>query len=118
AAMIAVITGTLFFVAGSRLVHVVTLLLTGGLIFVIMTLFGSYRMDRILSFTSAENDPSGIGFHTLQLLVAFGSGGVGGLGLGVSRQKFFYIPGSHTDGVLAILGEELGFLGVMVILAL
>ncbi len=54
----------------------------------------------------------------LQLLVAFGSGGLSGLGLGVSRQKFFYVPGSHTDGVLAIVGEELGFIGVVVVLLL
>ncbi|MBX7112321.1 MAG: FtsW/RodA/SpoVE family cell cycle protein, partial [Dehalococcoidia bacterium] len=67
---------------------------------------------------SAEDDPTGVGFHALQMLVAFGSGGIGGLGLGVSRQKFFYVPGSHTDGVLAIVGEELGFIGVVVVLLL
>jgi cell division protein FtsW len=79
---------------------------------------GGYRMDRILSFTSAESDPTGVGFQTLQLLVAFGSGGVWGMGLGVSRQKFFYVPGSHTDGVLAIVGEEIGLVGVLVVLGL
>ena len=79
---------------------------------------GGYRMDRILSFTSAEADPEGVGFQTLQLLVAFGSGGVSGLGLGASRQKFFFVPGSHTDGVLAIIGEELGLIGVLVVVAL
>jgi cell division protein FtsW len=52
------------------------------------------------------------------MLVALGSGGIGGLGLGVSRQKFFYVPGSHTDGVIAILGEELGFIGVAAVIAL
>lgn len=116
--MIAVITGTLFFVAGAKLSHVVTLggagLLMGG----ILLLSAGYRTDRILGFTSAEADPEGVGFHTLQLLVAFGSGGLSGLGLGVSRQKFFYVPGSHTDGVLAIIGEELGFIGVTVVLLL
>lgn len=116
--MIAVITGTLFFVAGAKLSHVVALggagLLMGG----ILLLSAGYRSDRILGFTSAEADPEGVGFHTLQLLVAFGSGGLSGLGLGVSRQKFFYVPGSHTDGVLAIIGEELGFIGVTVVLLL
>ena len=52
------------------------------------------------------------------MLVAFGSGGLTGLGLGVSRQKFFYGPGSDTDGALAIVGEELGFIGVTVVLVL
>ncbi|MDP6606384.1 MAG: putative lipid II flippase FtsW [Dehalococcoidia bacterium] len=116
--MIAAITGTLFFVAGARLHHVIALIgssvvMAGGLVLV-----GGYRVDRLLAFTSAESDPSGVGFQTLQMLVALGSGGISGLGLGVSRQKFFYIPGSHTDGVLAIVGEELGFIGAMVVLAL
>jgi len=77
-----------------------------------------YRVDRLTSFLHAENDPQGAGFHTLQLLVAFGSGGIDGLGLGVSRQKFFYVPGSHTDGVLAIIGEELGFIGTCMVIGL
>lgn len=116
--MVAVITGTLFFIAGARLIHVVALAGSGVVMGTLLILTGGYRMDRILSFTSAESDPTGVGFQTLQLLVAFGSGGVWGLGLGVSRQKFFYVPGSHTDGVLAIIGEEIGFVGVLVVLGL
>ncbi len=116
--MIAVITGTLFFIAGARLVHVIALAGSGIVTASLLIVSGGYRMDRILSFTSAEEDPTGVGFQTLQLLVAFGSGGVWGLGLGVSRQKFFYVPGSHTDGVLAIIGEEIGFVGVLVVLSL
>ena len=116
--MIAAITGTHFFVAQSRLSHVLLLaagtVLAGG----VLILTSGYRLDRIASFTSAEVDPSGIGYQTLQLLVAFGSGGVWGLGLGVSRQKFLYVPGSHTDGVMAIVGEELGFVGVAMVLLL
>ena len=118
ALMVAVITGTLFFIAGARLFHVLVLGASGVLTFVVLIATGGYRAERILSFTSAEDDPSGLGFHTLQLLVAFGSGGWSGLGLGVSRQKFFYVPGSHTDGVLAIIGEELGFIGVTLVMAL
>ena len=116
--MIGVITGTLFFIAGARLTHVVALAGSGVVAATALILSGGYRMDRILSFTSAESDPTGVGFQTLQLLVAFGSGGIWGRGLGVSRQKFFYVPGSHTDGVLAIIGEEIGFVGVLVVLSL
>ena len=79
---------------------------------------GGYRADRIFAFISAEDDPSGRGFQTLQLLIALGSGGVHGLGLGASRQKFFYVPGAHTDGIFAIIGEELGFIGCAVVLLL
>ena len=118
AMMIAIITGTLFFIAGARLVHVIALAGSGVFATLLLIVTGGYRMDRILSFTSAESDPTGVGFQTLQLLVAFGSGGVWGMGLGVSRQKFFYVPGSHTDGVLAIVGEEIGLVGVLVVLGL
>jgi cell division protein FtsW len=77
-----------------------------------------YRLDRIASFINPDSDPEGSGFHILQLLIALGSGGVTGLGWGVSRQKFFYVPGAHTDGVFAIVGEELGFIGLLGILGL
>ncbi len=118
AVMIAAITGTLFFVAGARLFHVGVLVATGLFMLVVLILAGGYRMDRITAFLDAESDPTGVGFHAIQLLVAFGSGGFTGLGLGVSRQKFGFVPGSHTDGVLAILGEELGYIGVSVVMAL
>lgn len=115
AVMIGIITGTLFFLAGARLFHVLVLASSAMLTVAVLTLAGGYRMDRIQAFLAAEEDPTGAGFHALQLLVAFGSGGWTGVGLGESRQKFFYIPGAHTDGVLAILGEELGFVGVMLV---
>ena len=118
AMMVGIITGSLFFVAGARLKHVFALAATAGTSAGVLIVAAGYRMDRILSFTSAEADPTGVGFHTLQLLVAFGSGGMTGLGLGTSRQKFFYVPGSHTDGILAIIGEELGFIGAAAVLLL
>jgi hypothetical protein len=90
----------------------------GGIMGGLLILFGEYRLDRLFSFTSAEADPEGRGFHILQLLIALGSGGISGLGLGASRQKFFYVPGSHTDGAFAILGEELGFVGALLVIAL
>jgi len=116
--MVALITGTLFFVAGARLTHLVALVGSALVMAVVLILSHGYRADRLTAFTSAEDDPTGVGFHALQMLVAFGSGGISGLGLGVSRQKFFYVPGSHTDGILAIIGEELGFIGVTVVLLL
>ena len=118
ATLIALITGTLFFVSGARLTHLAALIVTAATFTVALVLVGGYGMARVLSFTSAESDPEGFGFQTLQMLVALGSGGLTGLGLGVSRQKFFYLPASHTDGVLAIIGEELGYIGVVVVLLL
>jgi len=118
AIIIVLTTSTLFFVAGAPLSHLALLMASGVAVSYFMILVQDYRLDRITSFVSPESDPQGNGFHILQLLIALGSGGVTGLGWGVSRQKFFYVPGAHTDGVFAIIGEELGFIGLLGILAL
>jgi cell division protein FtsW len=118
AAIVVMTTVALFFLAGGSMTHVFTLAGIGLVAGVLLVIGGEYRADRVFAFTSAEEDPSGIGFHTLQLLIALGSGGWEGLGLGVSRQKFFYIPGAHTDGVFAIIGEETGFIGAMIVIGL
>lgn len=115
---IAAIAGVLFFVAGARVTHIAALLGVASAFTTLLVFVAGYGASRIASFASAENDPQGTGFHTLQLLIAFGSGGLFGRGLGVSRQKFFYVPGSHTDGILAIVGEELGYVGVLVVMLL
>ncbi len=111
-------TMTMVFVAGASLTHLAAFGGVAGVVAMMLTFSGEYRADRIFAFTSAENDPSGRGFHTLQLLIALGSGGVDGIGLGASRQKFFYVPGAHTDGIFAIIGEELGFIGCATVLVL
>jgi len=111
-------TMTLVFVAGASLRHVAMFACVGGVVASMLIFAGQYRTDRVFAFTSAENDPSGRGFQTLQLLIALGSGGIHGLGLGASRQKFFYVPGAHTDGIFAIIGEELGFIGAAFVMLL
>jgi cell division protein FtsW len=111
-------TMTLVFVAGASITHVFAFAGVGGVVASMLILAGEYRTDRIFAFVSAEDDPSGRGFQTLQLLIALGSGGVHGLGLGASRQKFFYVPGAHTDGIFAIIGEELGFIGAAAVILL
>jgi cell division protein FtsW len=116
--VIVLTTLTMVFVAGASLIHVLAFSGISGVVASLLVLSGDYRADRIFAFISAEDDPSGRGFHTLQLLIALGSGGLEGLGLGASRQKFFYVPGAHTDGVFAIIGEELGFIGSALVLAL
>ena len=118
AAVLVLSTVTLFFIAGASLTHLAALVGIGGVTATMLILTAGYRADRLLAFVRAEDDPGGIGFHTLQLLIALGSGGITGLGVGASRQKFFYIPSSHTDGVFAVVGEELGFIGAMGVLLL
>ena len=116
--IIVLTTMALFFIAGASMTHLGALVGIGTVTAAILVAAHSYRADRIVAFVSAEDDPSGIGFQILQLLIALGSGGVHGLGLGVSRQKFFYIPGAHTDGIFAIIGEEAGFVGAIVVVGL
>ena len=77
-----------------------------------------YAMSRIEFWLHPENDPLGSGFQTLQSLYAIGSGGLLGLGLGNSRQKYMYLPESENDFIFAIVCEELGFVGAAIILIL
>lgn len=116
--IIVLTASTLFFVAGAPLTHLGLLLGVGASISYLVINQRDYQIDRLVSFVDPTADPQGSGFHIIQLLIALGSGGPLGLGWSESRQKFFYVPGAHTDGVFAILGEELGFVGLMCILAL
>jgi len=80
-------------------------------------LLKSYRWDRVTTFLDPWTDPLGRGYQTIQSLLAFGSGGVLGLGLGLSRQKFFYLPEAQSDFIFAIIGEELGLFGTLAVVA-
>ena len=78
----------------------------------------SYRAQRMSSFWHPEADPQGAGFQLLQSLIAVGSGGFTGVGLMESKQKLFYLPEAHTDFIYAVICEELGFIGAVVVIAL
>ncbi len=116
--VVVLITVTLFFIAGASLTHLAALLGIGTVASLLLMVSAGYRAQRLSAFFNAEDDPGGVGFHTIQNLIALGSGGIEGLGLGASRQKFFYIPNAHTDGVFAVVGEELGFIGAMGVIIL
>jgi cell division protein FtsW len=75
-------------------------------------------MERLIAFTNPWKYANDQGFQTVQSLYALGSGGLFGVGLGRSMQKYFYLPEQHTDFIFAILGEELGFIGVTLVLGL
>lgn len=76
----------------------------------------SYRRERLLTFFDLSRDPLGSSYHIRQVLLALGSGGFWGLGLGASRQKYQYLPEAMTDSIFAIIGEELGFLGAALLI--
>jgi len=80
--------------------------------------FVSYRKARLLSFLHPDSDPQGAGFQLLQSLIAVGSGGFTGVGLMESKQKLFYLPEAHTDFIYAVICEELGFIGAVVVITL
>jgi cell division protein FtsW len=86
--------------------------------FLLITFTSDYRKQRILAFLDPFSDPQGYSYHISQVLIALGSGGLTGLGLGQSRQKFEYIPEVTTDSIFAIVGEELGFVGCLVLIGL
>lgn len=114
-----VLTATcIFFVAGANLVHFVALGAMGVVGFAFLMVGAAYRLDRFTAFLDPWADARGTGWHTVQTLIALGSGGVTGLGLGASRQKFFYVPNAHTDAIFAIIGEELGLVGAAVVIVL
>ncbi len=118
ALMLATLTGVMLFAAGARLSHLFGLGLTGVPLVVAAILGEEYRRRRLLAFLDPWADPQGSGFHIIQSLIALGSGGLFGVGLGGSRQKFFYLPERHTDFIFAILGEELGLIGTAAVVAL
>ncbi|WP_191561786.1 stage V sporulation protein E [Metabacillus idriensis] len=108
----------MIFVAGARVGHFAFLGLLGVAGFAGLVLSAPYRIKRITSFLNPWEDPLGSGFQIIQSLYAIGPGGLFGLGLGQSRQKFFYLPEPQTDFIFAILAEELGFIGGSLIILL
>ncbi|MCU6709469.1 stage V sporulation protein E [Paenibacillus sp. J5C_2022] len=101
----------LIFTAGARLAHLGALAGAGVLGMVGLILAAPYRLKRITSFLDPWSDPLGGGYQIIQSLFAIGPGGLVGLGLGMSRQKFSYLPEPQTDFIFSILAEELGFIG-------
>jgi cell division protein FtsW len=81
-------------------------------------LTAEYRLRRLMTFMDPWRDASSSGFQVIQSLIAFGSGQLWGRGLGESRQKLFYLPEAHTDFVYSVIGEEMGLLGALAVLAL
>ncbi|MBZ5748708.1 MULTISPECIES: stage V sporulation protein E [Metabacillus] len=108
----------MIFVSGARISHFGWLGLLGVAGFVGLVISAPYRIKRITSFLDPWEDPLGSGFQIIQSLYAIGPGGLVGLGLGQSRQKFFYLPEPQTDFIFAILAEELGFIGGSLVLLL
>lgn len=109
---------SIYFVSGASLSHIFAFGFLGAAAVFLLVKFEPYRFDRILAFMDRSGDPQGIGYQINQALLAIGSGGIFGLGLGHSRQKFNYLPEPVGDSIFAIIGEELGLLGGVILISL
>ncbi len=116
--LIAVIAFTLFFIAGADLRQFALAGLTGGAIFLVLINVLPHAAERIANYQKGLLNPIEGGWHVQQSVVALGTGGFFGVGLGESTQKFGPLPAAHTDGVFAVLGEELGILGCLIVIGL
>ncbi len=118
AVLIALVSFTLFFVAGADWRQFALAGALGGSVFVFLMLTLPHARSRVDDFTIALRNPELAGWHVQQSLIALGRGGWTGVGLGESTQKFGALPAAHTDGVFAVLGEELGLLGTLMVIGL
>lgn len=108
----------MLFAGGANLGHLLGIGLSGLPVLAFMVYSRPYRWRRITSFLDPWQDPLDSGWNVIQSLLAIGSGGLFGLGLGQGRQKFAYLPEQHTDFIFSVLGEELGLMGTLTVLGL
>ena len=116
--VVAIIVGLVLYVEGLPLRLFAVMAGVGVVLAGLLALVAPYRLERITGWLNPEADPTGAGFQLLQSLYALGSGGWFGLGLGSSRGKWNFVPNPETDFVFAIIGEELGLVGALVVLGL
>lgn len=119
AAIVLLVTALgMFWLAGAKILNFVILFVTSAASMTVIAISSPYRMERLTAFLNPWSDPFGSGFQLTQSLIAIGSGSWTGLGLGASVQKLFYLPKAHNDFVFAVIAEELGLVGVAVVLLL
>jgi cell division protein FtsW len=119
AILIVITTVAMFFIAGADLVQLLISFIFGSATFAFLITRSAHASTRVANFLESLSDPySSSNYHLQQALIALGSGGISGRGLGDSRQKFGYLPLSHTDSIFAVLGEELGLIGCLVVIGL
>jgi cell division protein FtsW len=118
ASLLAFTAGVMLFVAGARKRHLALVLAVVAPPALLLVRHDPYKWARVTAFLDPWKDPQDKGFHIVQSLMALGSGGWFGVGLGFSHQKFFWLPEAHTDFIAAIIGEETGFFGIAIVVTL
>ncbi|MGQ9552773.1 MAG: putative lipid II flippase FtsW [Anaerolineae bacterium] len=118
AMLIATVAMTMFFVAGADVWQMAATATMGLATAALLVLTSQYRLARVLTFRESLRDPLNAGYHVRQTIIALGSGGLAGRGLGSGVLKFGHLPAVHTDSIFAVIGEELGFIGCALIIVL
>jgi len=118
AAILAFLTGLMMFVGGVKLIYLLAACVTGAAAGACVITFAGYRVRRVMSFLDPWQYSSDAGYQIVHSLMAFGSGGWWGAGIGKGVQKLFYLPEPHTDFIFSVIGEELGVAGVLLIILL
>lgn len=108
----------LLIIAGSDVKHLVVIGASGSAIAVLLAIIEPYRFQRILAFLHPEKYQQGASYQLMQSYIALGSGSIKGVGLGMSKQKFLYLPNAHNDFIFSIIGEELGLIGTVAVVTL
>ncbi len=116
--LIGIVGISLLFVAGSNFFHLAAVALAGIPVAIYAMLGTSYRFRRVLAFFNPGEYKETVGYQAYQAMIGLGNGGILGQGLGQGQQKYFYLPEPHTDFAFSILGEEIGFVGLLVVLAI
>lgn len=109
-----IIAGTalvMYFLSGAPIKHFAFLLPLVMVVVVVLAISSPYRFRRLTTYINPESDPLGASYQIRQVLISLGSGGLTGIGIGKSRQKYEYLPEANTDSIFAIIGEETGFVG-------
>jgi cell division protein FtsW len=110
------IAALMYFLSGASMKKIARLLMVGLIGLSALILIAPYRMDRVKTFLNPMHDPLGVSYHARQVLISLGSGGLFGTGLGRSRQKYQYLPEASTDSIFAVVGEEFGFIGGLILI--
>ena len=118
AVVLATVTLAMMFLSGARFTHIGLLFLAALPAALILILKTPYRMRRLMAFLHSSGSKESVGYQTYQSLIGLGNGGFFGVGLGKGEQKYFYLPEPHTDFAISILGEEIGFFGLMIVISL
>ena len=112
------VTGGVLFLAGARLRHFLSIVSIAGVLLAVVSVLQPYRLQRMITFLDPWADPFRSGYQLTQALIAFGRGDLFGLGLGAGIQKLSYLPEAHNDFIFAVIAEELGLVGALVVFAL